>query len=141
MRVFRQATSVLEATLLDEGRPTDLRITAAGAVAAPVLAPQAVRRDPRPRSPKRRSSSLTTTLSTEPLLHAHELRPGAHITAIGSDAPDKRELAGDVLARADVVADRLEQCRSRGEIGRALADGTLEDGVVVELGAVEAIAE
>ena len=80
---------------------------------------------------------VTTTPSTEPLLEARMLRPGTHITAMGSDTPEKRELAGDVLARADVVvADSLEQCRTRGEISRALDDGAIGDGVAVELGAL-----
>ncbi len=61
---------------------------------------------------------VTTTPATEPLLHAADIRPGTHINAIGSDTTEKQELAADVLARADViVADSLEQCRTRGEIG------------------------
>ena len=35
-----------------------------------------------------------------------------------------------------MVADSLEQCRSRGEIARALAAGAITDGKAVEMGAV-----
>ena len=78
---------------------------------------------------------VTTTPSTEPLLRAADIRPGTHLTAIGSDTAEKQELAADVLALADVVvADSLEQCRSRGEISRAVAAGAIDGGKAVELG-------
>lgn len=77
---------------------------------------------------------VTTTASREPLLHAEWLQPGAHVTAMGSDFPDKRELAADVMARADVVAaDRIEVCSRVGELHHALADRVLERSDVVEL--------
>ena len=80
---------------------------------------------------------VTTTPSTEPLLRAADLRPGTHITAIGSDTTEKQELAADVLALADVVVgDSLEQCRTRGEISRAVAAGAIELEKAVELGHV-----
>lgn len=77
---------------------------------------------------------VTTTASREPLVHADWLAPGAHVTAMGSDFPDKRELAGDVLARADVVvADRVEVCARVGELHHALDSGVLDRQSVVEL--------
>jgi ornithine cyclodeaminase len=80
---------------------------------------------------------VTTTPATAPLLAATDIRPGTHITAIGSDTAEKRELSGDILARADVVvADSLEQCRTRGEIARAVADGAIAFDEVVELGRI-----
>ena len=80
---------------------------------------------------------VTTTPSTEPLLHAADIRPGTHITAVGSDTTEKQELAADVLALADVlVADSLEQCRTRGEIARAVAEGAIGSEKAVELGHV-----
>ena len=80
---------------------------------------------------------VTTTPSSEPLLHAADIRPGTHINAIGSDTAEKQELAADVLARADVVvADSLEQCRTRGEISRAVAAGAIDASKAVELGAL-----
>ena len=77
---------------------------------------------------------VTTTASRVPLLQADWLQPGAHVTAMGADFPDKRELAADVLARADVVvADRVEVCARVGEVHHGLADGVLERGAVLEL--------
>jgi len=70
-------------------------------------------------------------------LAAADIRPGTHINAIGSDTADKQELAADVLALADVVvADSLDQCRTRGEISRALAAGAIHAGKAVELGSL-----
>lgn len=83
------------------------------------------------------SCNLTTTPATSPLLHASDVRPGTHITAVGSDTREKQELDATILARADVVvADSLAQCRVRGEIAHALAAGEIPDGKAIELGAV-----
>lgn len=72
---------------------------------------------------------ITTTPSREPIVRAEWVRPGTHITAVGSDGPDKRELESAVLARADIiVADRLDQCLRLGEIHHAVAEGAIEVG-------------
>ncbi len=190
MLVFRQDTGELEAVLLDEGRLTDVRTAAAGAVGAKALGPPEVERfgvigvgvqarlqiqqlaplfetrevlawgrDPVRVEVYRADMAragfavtavadpsavaagaqiiVTTTPSTEPLLRAADIRPGTHINAIGSDTTQKQELGADVLALADVVvADSLEQCRTRGEISRAVAAGAIGFDKVVELGAL-----
>jgi ornithine cyclodeaminase len=65
------------------------------------------------------------------------LRPGTHITAVGSDTPEKQELDVAVLSGADlVVADSIEQCLVRGEIHRAMKAGSIDCGDVAELGDV-----
>jgi ornithine cyclodeaminase len=80
---------------------------------------------------------VTTTPATEPLLRADDVRPGAHITAVGSDTPHKQELEAAILARADVVvADSIEQCLLRGEIHRAIEAGRIGRDDLVELGDV-----
>lgn len=82
---------------------------------------------------------VTTTAAHRPILHAADIRPGTHITAMGSDTPDKSELEPALLGRADrVVADSLAQCRERGEISHALKAGVLTADAIVELGAVVA---
>jgi ectoine utilization protein EutC len=63
---------------------------------------------------------VTTTPSRSPLLHASDLRPGMHITAMGSDGEGKQELAPDVLTRADrIVCDARSQCERLGELQHA----------------------
>jgi ornithine cyclodeaminase len=83
---------------------------------------------------------LTVTSSREPLVRAEWLYPGTHVTAVGSDGPEKRELFPDVLARADrLVADSLPQCLRLGEIHHAVAAGAItEQDVDAELGELTA---
>ena len=80
---------------------------------------------------------VTTTASQVPLLSAADIRAGTHITAMGSDTPDKVELDPKIVAGADVVVtDSLSQSRSRGEIYRAVKEGVLSKDRVVELGSL-----
>ncbi|KAA3665082.1 MAG: ornithine cyclodeaminase family protein [Chloroflexi bacterium] len=80
---------------------------------------------------------VTTTPSDTPLLHASDLQPGTHITAVGSDTPHKQELDAHILARANVVvADSIPQCLARGEIYQAIQAGLLTQDRLVELGNV-----
>ncbi|TQV88381.1 ornithine cyclodeaminase family protein [Aliikangiella coralliicola] len=80
---------------------------------------------------------VTTTPSTTPLINVSQVRQGTHITAVGSDTPEKQELASDILARANlVVADSISQCQQRGEIYQALKAGSIQGEKVVELGNV-----
>lgn len=60
------------------------------------------------------------TASRGPLLHAADLQPGTHISAVGSDAPGKQELDPDILRRAGLIlADSLRQCAKLGELQHA----------------------
>lgn len=79
---------------------------------------------------------VTTTPSTEPLVTASQLRPGMHITAMGSDADYKVEIDPTALAAADLyVCDRVAQCRTRGELRMALETLSVEsDAEWPELG-------
>jgi ornithine cyclodeaminase len=80
---------------------------------------------------------VTATPAKSPLLQAAQVRRGTHITAMGSDTPEKQELDPAILQKADiVVADSIEQCLSRGEIHKALAAGCLQREKVRELGRV-----
>ena len=80
---------------------------------------------------------VTATPATEPILHVADLRPGTHITAMGSDMPDKQELDAAILGRADlVVADSIAQCHTRGEIHHALEQGEIVSEGIAELGQI-----
>jgi ornithine cyclodeaminase len=80
---------------------------------------------------------ITATASRAPLLRAEWLAPGVHVTALGSDQPDKQELDSDVLAAADLaVADSVAQCLRIGELHHAVEAGALDPAAVVELGAI-----
>ncbi|GAB2802821.1 ectoine utilization protein EutC [Halomonas shantousis] len=60
---------------------------------------------------------VTTTPSREPILEADDLPEGVHVTAMGSDSPEKRELGESVLTRADAfVCDTRAQSETNGEL-------------------------
>jgi len=81
---------------------------------------------------------VTATMSTTPLVYADWISRGAHITAVGSDSPEKQELDTAVLGKADkIVCDSVEQCARLGELHHAIEDGTVgEKDVHGELGQV-----
>ncbi|MGF6639844.1 cyclodeaminase [Paraburkholderia sp. MM6662-R1] len=81
--------------------------------------------------------AITTTPSRTPLIEAADLHPGLHVTAMGSDAEHKNEIAPAALAAARYVCDRAQQTRVLGELHHALAAGTMrDDAAIVELGQV-----
>jgi ornithine cyclodeaminase len=80
---------------------------------------------------------VTATAATAPLLWADDIQPGTHITAMGSDTPEKQELDPAILQKADlVVADSISQCLVRGEIAHALRERVIEQQLLVELGQI-----
>ncbi|CAE1146132.1 cyclodeaminase [Serratia sp. Tan611] len=80
---------------------------------------------------------VTTTPSREPLLFAEHLPPGVHVTAMGSDSPDKREIDISALLHADhVVCDLRSQSEHNGEL--KAFNGQTPPFTVYELGALVA---
>lgn len=78
---------------------------------------------------------VTATAARSPLVRDEWIRPGTHLTAMGSDAPGKQELDPALFARAGVCAvDSLSQCIDHGESHHALAGGYLDETGLVELG-------
>ncbi|MEM5470231.1 ectoine utilization protein EutC [Hoeflea sp. AS60] len=83
---------------------------------------------------------VTTTPAAHPILKAEWLRPGQHITAMGSDQDHKNELDPACFSKADLyVPDRLSQTRMLGELRSAIAAGVVEAGAdFAELGMIVA---
>ncbi|WP_315927166.1 cyclodeaminase [Mesorhizobium sp. SP-1A] len=81
---------------------------------------------------------VTTTPSTEPLIHAGFVSPGQHITAMGSDAEHKNEIAPAIVRMADLyVADSAKQTRRLGELHHAIEAGLMTaDAETAELGQI-----
>ena len=80
---------------------------------------------------------VTTTSAKTPLIRADAVKPGTHITAMGSDDHGKQELEAGVLAMADlVVADSLSQCIHHGECLAGIQGGVIEEASILELGQV-----
>ena len=64
---------------------------------------------------------ITATPSHTPLITKNDIHPGLHITAVGSDAPDKQEIDENAFSQIDkIAADRIEQCSRLGELHHAL---------------------
>jgi ornithine cyclodeaminase len=76
---------------------------------------------------------VTATSSAQPVLEGAWLQPGAHVSAVGSNRADRRELDDAAVRRAGViVVDSIEQARL--EAGDLLAvDGGAPLGRAVEL--------
>ncbi|MBZ9819459.1 cyclodeaminase [Mesorhizobium sp. CA4] len=81
---------------------------------------------------------VTTTPSTEPLIKAGFVTAGQHITAMGSDAEHKNEIAPAVLRMADLyVADSAKQTQRLGELHHAIEAAVFAaDAEVTELGQI-----
>ena len=68
----------------------------------------------------------TATPSRTPFVEAKWIRRGAHINAMGADAPGKQELATDLLQSSAVYIDDVHQATGSGEINVPLAAGEIE---------------
>ncbi|TIV58155.1 cyclodeaminase [Mesorhizobium sp.] len=81
---------------------------------------------------------VTTTPSTEPLIKPGFVSAGQHITAMGSDAEHKNEIAPAILRMADLyVADSARQTRRLGELHHAIEAAVFAaDAEVTELGQI-----
>ncbi len=78
---------------------------------------------------------VTCTPSKKPLIFEEQINEGTHITAIGSDTPEKQELDSAILEKADrVIVDSIEQCMLRGESFKAMNNGMIKKEKMVELG-------
>ncbi len=69
---------------------------------------------------------ITTTPSHEPVVERAWVADGAHISAIGADAPGKQELDPAILGAARVFVDDPEQASHSGEINVPLASGAFQ---------------
>ncbi len=79
----------------------------------------------------------TMTPSRAPLVLRRSVRPGAHINALGADAPGKQELDSAILRDARVFLDDLEQAFESGEVNVPLHSGALSrDDITGTLGEV-----
>ena len=66
---------------------------------------------------------VTVTASRAPLLHAADVRPGTHVSAVGADSPGKQELDPAILRKSSLLlVDSLRQCEHLGELQHALAE-------------------
>ncbi|MEM2534340.1 MAG: alanine dehydrogenase [Candidatus Nezhaarchaeales archaeon] len=82
---------------------------------------------------------VTTTPSREPIVMDQWIKAGVHFNCIGADAPGKEEIDPNILLRAKVVVDDLEQAIHGGEINVPIAKGLFKrEQVYGELGEIVA---
>lgn len=80
---------------------------------------------------------VTCTASEKPIIRENHVKGKVHITAMGSDTPNKQELGSNVLSKADlVIADSRSQCEVRGEIHHAIRNNSMSIDPIVELGEI-----
>jgi len=65
---------------------------------------------------------VTTTPATKPVIEKKHISPGTHINAIGADAKGKQELEGNLLLKAKIIVDDIEQASHSGEINVPLSE-------------------
>ncbi len=82
---------------------------------------------------------VTTTPTKKPILMNDWVSEGMHINAIGADAPGKQELDPQILKRAKIVVDDVEQAIHGGEVNVPLSKGIIARGdIYADLGEVVA---
>ena len=80
---------------------------------------------------------VTLTPSRAPIVQRAWLTPGAHVNAIGADAPGKQELDPAILRDALVVVDEREQAIHGGELNVPVSRGLFRpEQIHATLGAV-----
>jgi alanine dehydrogenase len=81
---------------------------------------------------------VTATWSKDPVLHSEWIAPGTHVNAMGSNQPQRREIPGDLIASADLIAcDSTEVAKiESGDL--LLANVDWSDPRIVDLARVEA---
>ncbi len=78
--------------------------------------------------------SITSAFAPS-LMDAHVTGP-THIACMGTDTKGKQEVEAALVARASVFTDEVAQAISIGECQHAIADGSLQEADITELGAV-----
>ena len=81
---------------------------------------------------------VTATWAKDPVIEASWISPGAHINAMGSNQPQRRELPSDLVARADLIAvDSIEVAKiEAGDL--LLAPVDWNDPRIIDLAQVDA---
>jgi alanine dehydrogenase len=74
-----------------------------------------------------RAADVITTITPAraPIVQAEWVKAGAHINAIGADAAGKQELESELVKRARVVVDDMEQATHSGEVNVPIAQGVI----------------
>jgi len=83
---------------------------------------------------------VTVTTSTTPVFAHADVKPGAHINALGAYKPEEREIPAQTVCAARVVVDQRAPCLAEaGDLILPLAQGLIQpDHIYAELGEIAA---
>jgi alanine dehydrogenase len=82
---------------------------------------------------------VTCTTARRPFLMPSHAGPGCFVAAVGADSPEKSEIHPELMGKARIVVDRLEQCLEMGDLRHAVNAGTMRpEDVHAGLGALVA---
>jgi len=73
---------------------------------------------------------LACTTAQQPYLELSQVRSGTFIAAVGADSPFKNEVHPELMSRALVVVDVLDQCLEMGDLRHAVHAGTMRPSQV-----------
>jgi alanine dehydrogenase len=80
---------------------------------------------------------VTCTTSKSPVLTSGMKLDGCFVAAVGADNPEKQEIDPELMGRARILVDDLEQCATGADLSHALRAGTVtRDGVRADLAAL-----
>jgi ornithine cyclodeaminase/alanine dehydrogenase-like protein (mu-crystallin family) len=79
---------------------------------------------------------VTITSSFQAILQDTQVKAGCHIACMGTDTKGKQEVEAALVARATAFTDEIAQSITIGECQHAIADGSLKETDIIELGAV-----
>lgn len=79
---------------------------------------------------------VTITSSFAPILLDRHVRAGTHLACMGTDTRGKQEVETALIRRASLFADEVRQSTTIGECQHAIADATVTEQSITELGSV-----
>jgi alanine dehydrogenase len=79
---------------------------------------------------------ITTTPATSPLVMSAWVRPGTHVSAVGSDGAGKKEIDPELVRRSKFVADKASQSLTIGELQGVSPRQDGRDLIYAELGEI-----
>ena len=79
---------------------------------------------------------ITITSSFSTILNSGQVKPGTHIACMGTDTKGKQEVGSDLVARASLFTDEIQQSITIGEAQHAFNSELISKEDIVEIGSV-----
>ncbi|MCY0150579.1 ornithine cyclodeaminase family protein [Hoeflea sp. G2-23] len=79
---------------------------------------------------------ITITSSFAPILKRAQVRPGTHLSCMGTDTVGKQEVESGLVAAAKLFTDEVAQSITLGECQHAITEDLINEAVITPIGAV-----